>query len=168
MSKFASFGAAIILFLLLSVLVFFGFFILTPKVKEYRALATDFTQQEKSVSASEEAFDKAYVQLQSLQELEAEIDVAQHRHFDLDAFEGFLKRSFTMVELQSIMSEQTADFEINTVDVRATITSPAEYYHFIELLDTFEWVVEVEGEQQFKAVGDGIETHFALKVYTHL
>ena len=168
MSKFASFGFIILLFLLLSGVVFFGFFVFTPKIKAYRALNIELQKTSSELQVNEAAFDKLYLSLQSLQEKEKAIDLAQHKHFDQDLFEDYLKRYFTTFTLRSIVSEKNEVFQTDTLAIRTTIATPAEYYRFIDALNLFEWVVEVDGTLQFKGVSDGIETHFTLKVYTKL
>ena len=168
MSKFASFGFIILLFLLLSGVVFFGFFIFTPKIKTYRALNIELQQNSSELVTVEKEFDKLYSTLQTLQDKEKAIDLAQHKHFDQDQFEAYLKKYFKSFTLRSIVSEKNEGFQTDTLDIRATIATPAEYYRFIDALNLFEWVVEVDGTLQFKGVSDGIETHFTLKVYTKL
>ena len=41
-----------------------------------------------------------------------------------------------------------------------------ESYSFIDALNQFDWVVEVDDTLQFKGVKDGINTHFTLKIHT--
>ena len=166
MSKFASFGMVILLFILLSVVVLFGFFVFTPKIKAYRALNIELQQNSTQLAMAEKEFDGHYKVLQNLQDREKNIDIALHKHFDLDRFESYLKQHFTSFTLRSIISERDELFQTEMIVVRATIAAPAEYYRFIDTLNQFEWVVEVDGTQQFKGVKDGIATQFTLKVYT--
>lgn len=166
MSRFTSFGSIILLFVLLSLVVLFGFFVFTPKVKTYRALNIALEQESGDLTAAEKEFDKHYKQLQTLQDKEKNIDLALHKHFDVELFERYLKRYFKSVTVQSIVSERETGYQTELLDVRATIGSPVEYYKFVEALNIFEWVAEVDGTLQFKGVEDGIETHFYLKVIT--
>lgn len=166
MNKFASFGVVILLFILLSVLVVFGFFVFTPKIKTYRALNIELQQNSAELARTEKEFDVNYMQLQNLQEREKNIDRALHKHFDLDRFESYLKQHFLSFSLRSVISEKDAMFQTELITVRAKIAAPQEYYRFIDALNQFEWVVEVDGTQKFVGLKDGIETHFTLKVYT--
>ena len=166
MSKLASFTAVIILFLLLSAVVIFGFFIFTPKVKHYRTLNIDLLQKQEYLDKLESQFNRDYITLQSLQEREHKIDIAVHQQFDEQRFERFLAKYFKQFSLRSITSEREGDYQVDLIDVTALISTPAEFYHFIEALDHFDWVVEVVLPQQFKGVRTGIEAHFKLKVYT--
>jgi len=166
MSKFASFGMVIILFLLLSVTVLFGFFIFAPEVKAYRALDIALEEKSSELERLEAAFDKKYALLQSLQESEAAIDRALHQHFDEDTFESYVKQFFKGVQLRSIVSEKDGRIQTDLVTVVGTITSPKEYYRFIDALNRFTWVAEIEGTQRFKGKPEGIEASFNLKVYT--
>ena len=168
MSKFASFGVVILLFILLSVVVVFGFFVFTPKIKAYRALSIELQQNTAALATAEKEFDGHYTVLQNLQDREKSIDIALHKHFDLDQFETYLKPHFASYTRRSIVSEKYEHFQTELIAVRATIATPAEYYRFIDLLNRFEWVVEVDGTQQFKGVTNGIITQFTLKVYTKL
>jgi hypothetical protein len=166
MSKFASFGFVILLFILLSGVVYFGFFILTPKIKEYRSLKMELQQKSADVTVLEQAFTKQYLILRTLQEREANIDIALHRYFDQTQFQVYMQRYFASLSLQRIATEQEGALLVNRLDVRAKIASPAEYYRFIDALNSFEWVVEVGDALQFKGEEDGIATHFTLNVYT--
>jgi len=166
MNKLASFGFIVLLFLLLSVVVLFGFFVFTPKLKAYRALQIALDEKHQAVKSDEAEFDLTYTKLQTLQESEKNIDLALHRHFDEQQFELYLKNYFQNYSLRSITTEQTDDLQTDTLEIRANIATPAEYYAFIEALNNFVWVVEVEGTQKFKGIEQGIEAHFTLKVYT--
>ncbi|MCJ7765859.1 MAG: hypothetical protein MUP09_07965 [Thiovulaceae bacterium] len=166
MSKFASFGFVILLFLLLSGVVFFGFFIFTPKIKAYRALNMELQQGSSDLSLLEQEFNKQYSSLRNLQGREADIDIALHRYFDQTQFQEFLQHQFASFMIHHTGREQNGDLLVNRMDVRAKIASPAEYYRFVDILNGFEWVVEVGERLQFKSVEDGIEAHFTLKVYT--
>ncbi|MCJ7764635.1 MAG: hypothetical protein MUP09_01690 [Thiovulaceae bacterium] len=166
MSKFASFGFVILLFLLLSGVVFFGFFIFTPKIKAYRALNIELQQSSSDLSELEREFNKQYASLRNFQGREADIDTALHKYFDQTQFQEFLQHHFASFMLQRITNEQNGALLVNWLDVRAKIASPAEYYRFVDILNGFEWVVEVGERLQFKSVEDGIEAHFTLKVYT--
>ena len=166
MSKFASFGIVVVLFLLLSLVVLFGFFVFAPDIKAYRALSIELSEKQSALDALETRFDKAYRRLQDLQERERRIDQALHRHFDEAAFERYVGGFFKAYELRSISSEYEGDLQTDTISLRVLIASPVEYYRFIDALNRFEWVAEVKGTQRFEGVSEGIETHFTLKVYT--
>ncbi len=166
MSKATSFGFTVLLFLLLSGVVFFGFFVFTPKIKTYRALSIGIEQTAAGVESMEKEFDKEYARLQTLQEKEKKIDIALHKHFDQKALEEYLQHYFSALTLERINSERNNDLQVDIIDVRAKITTPAEYYRFIDALNEFDWAGEVEGALQFEGEPDGIATHFTLKVYT--
>ena len=166
MSKGTSFGFIVLLFLLLSGVVLFGFFVLTPKIKAYRALSIGIEQTAADAKSLEKEFDKEYSRLQTLQEKEKKIDIALHKPFDQKGLQGYLKHYFSALTLSGINSMRNGDLQVDTLDVRAKITSPADYYRFIDALNAFDWVGEVEGPLQFRGEADGIATHFTLKVYT--
>jgi hypothetical protein len=166
MSKFASFGFLLLLFLLLSVIVLFGFFIFTPKIKEYRVLDLELQRSTATLTKLEDAFDKDYTRLKTLQEREHNIDAALHKYFNQKRFEEYLRLFFPIVAIEHIKQDKDDGHNIETLDIRAVIKSPSEYYRFIDALHNFEWVVEVNGVLQFKGREDGIATHFTVKVYT--
>jgi len=166
MSKFASFGFLLLLFLLLSVIVLFGFFVFTPKIKEYRLLDLELQRNSATLAKLEDTFDKDYTRLKTLQEREHNIDTALHKYFNQKRFEEYLRLYFPIVEIEHIKQEKDKGRNVETIDIRAVIKSPAEYYRFIDALNDFEWVVEVNGVLQFKGGENGIGTHFTLKVYT--
>ncbi len=166
MSKFASFGVVLLLFILLSVVVVFGFFVFAPKIKAYRALNIELQLKSAELTTAEQVFDNHYAELQSLQEREKNIDIAMQKHFDEDQFETFLKQYFTSFTLRSITSEKDEVYQTEVIAIRVNIATPLEYYSFIDALNQFEWVAEVDGTQQFKGVKNGIEAQFTLKVYT--
>jgi len=166
MSKFASFGSVILLFVLSSVIVVFGFYVFTPKIKAYRTLNIDLMQNSVDLERVEKEFDRSYAQLQNLQEREKNIDIALHKHFDVDRFESYLKEHFASFSIRGITSEKSGPYLVETIAVRATIASPTEYYRFLDALNQFEWVAEVDGTLLFKGTESGIDTHFTLKVRT--
>jgi len=166
MNKLASFGFIVLLFLLMSVVVVFGFFVFTPKLKAYRALQIELAQKQKELKSEEKQFDLTYTKLQALQESEKNIDLALQRHFDEQQFELYLQQHFKKYSLRSITSEYDDDFQTDLLEIQVTISTPAKYYDFIDALNAFVWVAELEGTQKFKGVSKGIEAHFRLKVYT--
>lgn len=166
MSKFTSFGSVILLFILLSVLVVFGFFVFTPKIKTYRALNIELEQRSMDLETAEKTFDKQYKVLQSLQEKEKNIDRALQKHFNVQQFERYLQQYFLSFTLNKVATTEDTYYQTELLDVQAKIASPVDYYRFIDALNQFEWVVEVDGNQQFKGAGDGIDTHFTLNVLT--
>lgn len=166
MSKFSSFISVIVLFLLLSVIVVFGFWVFTPKIKTYRALKIEIERNSAELAASEQAFDKEYAHLQRLQEQERNIDIALHRHYDEKAFLRYLETQFPSLTLNPVKELQDNDLAVHELDIQAQIASPDAYYRFIDALTAFEWVAEVDGTLHFRGVEEGIATRFILKVYT--
>lgn len=166
MSKFTSFGSVILLFILLSVLVLFGFYVFAPKVKTYRALNIELEQRSIDLETAEKTFDKQYKILQNLQEKEKNIDLALQKHFNIQQFEMYLQQFFLSITLHKIATTEDAIYQTELIDVQAKIASPMDYYRFIDALNQFAWVVEIDGNQQFKGVDDGIDTHFTLNVIT--
>lgn len=166
MNKFSSLGSVVLLFVLLSVVVVFGFFVFTPKIKAYRTLNIELAQNRTDLAIAEKEFDKHYSELQNLQGKEKNIDIALHKHFDAQEFETYLGQYFKAVTFRSIVSEKDEVYRTDLIDVSAKIASPVDYYRFIDALNMFEWVVEVDGTLQFEGVEDGIDTRFILKVRT--
>lgn len=166
MSKLTSFGSVILLFVLSSAVVVFGFYVFTPKIKAYRALNIELIQNSVDLAHAEKAFDKSYAQLQNLQEREKSIDIALHKHFDVDRFESYLKRAFASFSVRSVTSEKSGPYQVEMIAVHATLATPTDYYRFIDALNLFEWVAEVEGALSFTGAENGIDAHFKLKVRT--
>ena len=166
MNKHTSFAMVILLFLFLTFLVIFGFFIIFPEIKAYRSQAIVLEQKKVDLAQKEAAYEKMYKDLQLLKEREAGFDQALNRGFKLEAFEAYLQHYFLSFEIQSIISEQDAHLQTDILEIRAIFDAPTTYYRFIDALNDFEWVAEVEGTQEFKGVAVGIEAHFVLKVYT--
>lgn len=168
MNKHTSFALVILTFLFLSILVFLGFFVISPEVKAYRSESIALEQQSKNMTQKEHLYEKAYKALQLLQERESSFDHALNRHFKLETFESYLKQYFLSFEIKSIETERDKDLQIDILEVRAILDAPTSYYRFIDALNAFEWVVEVQETQEFKGVAVGIEAHFSLKVYTRI
>ena len=168
MNKFTSITLLVLFFILLSITVSFASFSLTPKIKASRSVNLELQQEQTTLQASEKRFDKGYVTLQQMQEKEGCIDNALQQHFDLERFEEYLKKYFNILYVKSIESEQIRGYQYDTLSVVAVVVSPLEYYHFIDALNSFEWVVELQGTQEFKQTKKGIEVSFNLKVYTAL
>ena len=168
MNKQTSFALVILTFIFLSILVFLGFFVIFPEVKAYRTEGIALEQQSKIIIQKEATFNRAYETLQLLQEQENSFDQAINRHFKLEDFEAYLKHYFLSYEIKSIITEREKDLQVNVLEVRATFDEPLRYYRFIDALNTFTWVAELNGTQEFQGVREEIEAHFTLKVYTHI
>jgi len=165
-SKFASFVLVTLIFLLMSVVVSFGFFVFTPKIKAQRQLNIALEQQQEKLNAAEKRFDDKYRELQHLQEQEKSIDIALQKRFDERRFERFIAKHFKRYTLRSITTEKEADYETDVVEITAVTVSPLSFYRFVDQLNQFDWAAEVISTQQFRSVKEGLETHFILKVYT--
>ena len=166
MSKFASFILVMLIFLFMSVVVSFGFFSFTPKIKAKRLLSIELEQKNMMLDAAEKKFDQNYKQLQQLQEREKYVDLALEKRFDETRFEHFIAQHFNRYALRSITTEQELAYQADIIDISAITTSPVTFYRFVDMLNRFDWVAEVVSTQQFRSVPDGVETHFVLKVYT--
>lgn len=166
MNRFTSFSSVILLFLLLSGVVFFGFFVLTPKIKAYRALNIDVEQSSSGLSELEKEFDKQYKALQNLQERDSHVDAALKKQFVPERFAADFKSYFSALELRSVKHDKVEKVAVDTLEVNAEMNSPTAFYHFVEALNRFDWVVEMEGPLTFRAKEGGIAAHFTLKVYT--
>lgn len=168
MNKQTSFALVILTFLFLSILVFLGFFVISPEVKAYRTQEIALEQQAKNIAQKEAIFNKDYVTLQLLQEQENSFDQAINRHFSLEDFEGYLKQYFLPFEIKSVTSEREKVLQVDVLEIRAIFDTPERYYHFIDALNTFTWIAELDGRQEFKGIATGIEADFTLKVYTNI
>ena len=166
MSKFASFVLVMLIFLFMSVVVSFGFFVFTPKIKAQRQLNIALEQQQEKLKLAEKRFDEKYKQLQHLQEQEKRVDLALEKRFDERRFERFIAKYFKRHTLRSITTEIEGDYQTDIVEITAITMSPLSFYHFVDQLNQFEWAAEVVSTQQFHSVKEGLETHFVLKVYT--
>lgn len=166
MSRLNAFVSLVLLFILLSVVVIFGFYTFTPKVKNLRALKLSLQTQERELEVLEAEFDKSYARLQELQEREKEIDKGIYKHFDLELFEHYLQRYFKDVDIVKIESTQDDKYRYDIVSVQVVMASPSRYYHFIEALNHFEWCVSLESRQQFQGTKNGLQALFHLKVMT--
>ena len=167
MSKFASFGLLVVLFMMLSMVVVFGFFFFTPKIKSYRALNIELELERKNLERIEQDAQKNSAELKHLKERAGVLNSALKQHFEPDTFKAFVAKHFKKFSVKSIESEHLDTYQTDTVEIVAYINSPTEYYRFIETLNSFDWVVEVGSIQEFLSVDAGIETHFILKVYTY-
>ncbi len=166
MSKFASFVLVMFIFLLMSVVVSFGFFVFTPKIKAQRQLNITLEQQQEKLEVAEKRFDEKYKQLQQLQEEEKNVDLALQKRFDERRFEHFIAKYFKRYSLRSITTEKEAGRQTDIVEITAITMSPLSFYRFVDQLNQFDWAAEVVSTQQFRSTKEGLETHFMLKVYT--
>ncbi len=167
MSKFATLGLLIVFFILMSMVVVFGFFFFTPKLKTYRALNTEV---EKTVAENVRVSQLLKQQEATFNRLKAKTEATHHalkQDFKPDAFKTFLKKYFKLVVIKSIVSEREEGYNIDTVLVELMMQSPTDYYAFLETLNGFEWVVEAGEAQEFRQTDDGLRGRFELKVYSY-
>jgi hypothetical protein len=151
---------------LLGGVVFFSFFFLIPKGKEYRTLRLESKKEFQQLDLAQNRHDNTLERLKNLQHHNAHIIGAFDTPFDPKKFEGLYKKEFTDLYLSEVVAYESNDtFKTYEVNATSKITSPQSFYTFLEQVNKSEWVIEVNFPIHFERDGDKIRSSFTMKVH---
>jgi hypothetical protein len=144
----------------------FSFLLLIPKGKEYRTLRLESKKEFQQFELAQNRHDNTKNRLEDLRH--------QHRHtigafdkvFDPGKFERLYKQEFTDLFLTEMVSlENNGTFKVYEVNATSKITSPQNFYNFLEQINKSEWVIGVNFPIHFERDGDKIRSSFTMKVH---
>jgi len=157
---------ALCTFLLIIVLVF-SFLILIPKEKEYRTQAKHLKVVKLQLEKYQQIKQKSSAILKGLQDKNKQIVFAMKNDFDFKKFNEKNKdyfSSFEVVDKQSF-TEKEDGLKVYEANISSYISSPANFYEFIDGVNKGEWIVEVKKPLKFKKEDKKINLSFSMKVY---
>jgi len=146
--------------------IFFAFAILIPEGKEYREKRAKYNKEFKELRKYQDFNDETTNVLKELK--------GEHRHtinafgtiFDIKRFEKQYKEHFTSLHIEKLedadIEEEFALYEVKT---RSKITTPTNFYTFLDALAKSDWIIGVNFPIEFKREGEFINSSFTMKVY---
>ncbi|WP_434658444.1 hypothetical protein [Sulfurimonas sp. NW9] len=88
--------------------------------------------------------------------------------FNPDRFEKKYKTFFSSLHVMKVErskdEEGFATYEVNTT---SKISSPKNFYNFLDALNKADWIIGVNFPIDFKREGEMIKSSFTMKVYTN-
>ena len=153
--------------LFLFVLVF-SFGVLIPKGKEYRKARLELRKENLDLRKHQNFYDDTLKTLKDLQSKNRHIITAFDTAFNPDRFEKQHKVFFSSLSISKISrakdEEGFATYEVNTT---SQISSPKNFYDFLDALNKSDWIIGVNFPIDFKRDGEMIKSSFTMKVYAN-
>lgn len=157
----------IALFLLLFVLVF-AFGVLIPKGKEYRESRLMLHKENIELQKYQDFNDRVLEKLKNLQSNNRHIITAFDTPFYPQRFEKKHKVFFSSLKVSKISrikdEQGFATYEVNTT---SQMSSPKNFYDFLDALNKSDWIIGVNFPIDFKRDGEMIKSSFTMKVYAN-
>lgn len=152
-------------FLFLFVLIF-AFLVLIPEGKEYRETRLELKKTAKELQKYQDFNDETMQTLKNLQSENRHIITAFDNIFDPDRFEKAHKSYFSALSLSKISkSKEEKEFVVYEVNTTSQISSPKNFYDFLDALNKSDWIIGANFPIDFKRDGEMIKSSFRMKVY---
>jgi hypothetical protein len=154
-------------FLFLFVLVF-SFGLLIPEGKEYRVKRIELKKELREYNKYKTFHDETMKKLKDLQGKNRNIIIAFDRPFSADRFEKEHKIHFSSLKIAKIRREKNeSGFSVYEVNTTSHISSPTNFYGFLDALNKGDWIIGVNFPIKFVRDGEMIKSSFTMKVYTN-
>jgi len=153
------------LFLFLFVLLF-AFLVLIPEGKEYREKRMELKKTTIKVNKYQNFYDETLGTLKDLQSKDRHIIAGFDNIFNPDRFEKQHKTYFSSLSLSKISKvEDENEFAVYEVNTTSRISSPTNFYNFLDAVNKSDWIIGVNFPINFKRDGEMIDSSFTMKVY---
>lgn len=154
-------------FLFLFVLIF-SFGLLIPEGKTYRIERVELKKAQQEYDKYKNFHDETLDTLKNLQSKNRTIITAFDRPFSPDRFEKQYKAHFSSLQVSKI--NRVADeegFSVYEVNTTSHISSPTNFYDFLDALNKGDWIIGVNFPIKFMRDGEMIKSSFTMKVYAN-
>jgi len=152
-------------FLFLFVLLF-AFLVLIPKGKDYRVKHLELKKTEIELQKYQDFHTKTEQILKDLHSNNRYIINAFDNIFNPDRFEKVYRNYFSALKLSKISKADTkSKFAIYEVNTTSHISSPKNFYDFLDAVNKSDWIIGVNFPIDFKREGKMITSSFTMKVY---
>jgi hypothetical protein len=153
------------LFLFLFVLLF-AFLVLIPKGKEYRQERLALKKSSIELQKYQDFHDEVYEKLKDLQSKNRHIITAFDEQFNPQRFVKENKSYFASLKLSKLATMPDEEgFSVYEVNTSSHISSPANFYSFLDGINKSDWIIGVNFPIVFKREGEMIASSFRMKVY---
>lgn len=148
--------------------VFFSFFLLIPKGKEYRSLRLESKKEVQKIDLAQHRYDLSYNRLKEMQSQHRNTMDAFETKFNPDRFERLYRKQFSDLYLTEVTTfESNGSFKVYEVNATSKITSPESFYTFVEGVNKSEWIIGVNFPIHFERDGDKIRSSFTMRVHNN-
>ena len=155
------------LFLFLFVLIF-SFGVLIPKGKEYRVKRVEMKKASKEYSKYKTFYDETLQTFKELQSKNRNIIIAYERMFSPSRFEKQHKAEFVSLKIVKVARAKDYEgFSVYEVNTTSHISSPKNFYDFLDSLNKGDWIIGVNFPIKFRRDGEMIKSSFTMKVYAN-
>jgi len=154
-------------FLFLFVLLF-SFLVLIPEGKEYRVKRLELKKGLQEYRKYKNYHDEIYADLKDLQSKNRHIISAFETPFNPDRFQKQNKAYFSELTLSELSRDKDRDgFAVYEVNTTSKISSPKNFYNFLESVNKSDWIIEVNFPINFVRDAEMIKSSFTMKVYSN-
>ena len=154
-------------FLFLFVLVF-SFGLLIPEGQEYRVKRIALKKEQKEFNKYQAFHDETLATLKELQSKNRNIITAFDRPFSPQRFEKQHKVHFSSLTIAEIKRAKDEEgFSVYEVNTTSHISSPTNFYDFLDALNKGDWIIGVNFPIKFVRDGEMIKSSFTMKVYAN-
>lgn len=149
-------------------MIIFSFGILIPKGKQYREARLELRKENVKLRKYQNFYDDTLATFKDLQSKNRHIITAFDTAFNPDRFEKQHKVFFSSLRISKIArskdEEGFATYEVNTT---SQISSPTNFYDFLDALNKSDWIIGVNFPIDFKRDAEMIKSSFTMKVYAN-
>jgi hypothetical protein len=155
------------IFLFLFVLVF-SFGLLIPAGKEYRVKRVEVKKARKEYEKYKNFHDETFEKLKDLQSKNRHIITAFDRIFSAERFEKEYRANFSSLHISKIeRAKDEEGFSVYEVNTTSHISSPTNFYEFLDGLNKGDWIIGVNFPIKFVRDAEMIKSSFTMKVYAN-
>ena len=153
--------------ILLLIFVFlFSFLVLIPEGKEYRIKRSTLNKQKNELRRYKEFNDETLERLKNLQSKNGRIITAFETSFNSKRFQKIHRTYFSSLKLSKKESKEEEDeFSVYEVNTTSSISSPQNFYDFLDAINKDDWIISVNFPINFKRDAESIRSSFTMKVY---
>jgi len=153
-------------FILLIFVILFSFVLLIPAGKDFRKNKIEYRKTSLELNEVQNFYETRLLTYKDLQAQNMHVINAFDNIFESKRFSAQSKSFFSSLSV-SETSKATIDGFLDVYEVNSTslISSPTNFYEFIEALNKGESIVELNFPVSMKRVEGGVKTDFSMKVY---
>ena len=153
--------------LFLFVLIF-SFGVLIPEGKEYRTKRIELKKEIIEDNKYKTFHDNTLKKLKDLQSKNRNIITAFDRPFSPKRFEKQHKSHFSSLSIAKVDRVKDVEgFSVYEVNTTSHISSPTNFYDFLDALNKGDWIIGVNFPIKFVRDGEMIKSSFTMKVYSN-
>ena len=152
--------------LMLLFVLLFSFLLLIPEGQDYRVKRKESRKAALEYNKYKAFHDQTLEKLKELQSKNRNIITAFERPFSKERFEKQNRVHFSSLAISKIDRAKDEDgFAVYEVNTTSHISSPVNFYDFLDGLNKGDWIIGVNFPIKFVREGEMIRSSFTMKVY---